>query len=123
MRFRQGSGHMGINLVVAVTDDDWVEMLRRQSNLTEMKFWAPLATNFRALQARKLFCSICTRPATPSWVVASLFLSLGCISKSRDDRRDFARPAGEAAVNVPLDVAMLKALYGSHERIKTKRRP
>ncbi len=41
---------MGINLVVAVTDDDWFEMLRRQPNLSEVNFWAPSAANFRALQ-------------------------------------------------------------------------
>ena len=46
---------MGINLVVAVTDDDWFEMLRRQPNLNEVNFWAPSASNFRALQPGELF--------------------------------------------------------------------
>jgi putative restriction endonuclease len=46
---------MGLNLVVAVTDDDWFEMLRRQSDLDEVNFWAPSATNFRALQPGELF--------------------------------------------------------------------
>lgn len=46
---------MGINLVVAVTDDDWFEMLRRQSNLGEVNFWAPSAASFRALQPGELF--------------------------------------------------------------------
>jgi putative restriction endonuclease len=46
---------MGINLVVAVTDDDWFEMLRRQPNLVEVNFWAPSAANFRALQPGELF--------------------------------------------------------------------
>jgi putative restriction endonuclease len=46
---------MGINLVVAVTDDDWFEMLRRQPNLTEVNFWAPSPVNFRALQPGELF--------------------------------------------------------------------
>ncbi len=46
---------MGINLVVAVTDNDWFEMLRRQPNLNEVNFWAPSATNFRALQPGELF--------------------------------------------------------------------
>ncbi len=46
---------MGVNLVVAVTDDDWFEMLRSQSNLTELNFWAPSAANFRALQPGELF--------------------------------------------------------------------
>ena len=46
---------MGINLVVAVTDDDWFEMLRRQPDLSEVNFWAPSAANFRALQPGELF--------------------------------------------------------------------
>lgn len=46
---------MGINLVVAVTDDDWFEMLRRQPALSEVNFWAPSASNFRALQPGELF--------------------------------------------------------------------
>ena len=46
---------MGINLVVAVTDDDWFDMLRRQPNLDEVNFWAPSAANFRALKPGELF--------------------------------------------------------------------
>jgi putative restriction endonuclease len=46
---------MGVNLVVAVTDDDWFEMLRQQPNLSEVNFWAPSAANFRALQPGELF--------------------------------------------------------------------
>ena len=46
---------MGINLVIAVTDGDWFEMLRRQPNLGEVNFWAPHATNFRALKQGELF--------------------------------------------------------------------
>lgn len=46
---------MGISLVVAVTDDDWFEMLRRQPDLSEVNFWAPSAANFRALQSGELF--------------------------------------------------------------------
>ena len=46
---------MGINLVVAVTDGDWFEMLRRQPNLSEVNFWAPSAANFRALQPGEMF--------------------------------------------------------------------
>ena len=46
---------MGINLVVAVTDDDWFEMLRRHPELDEVNFWAPSAANFRALQPGELF--------------------------------------------------------------------
>lgn len=45
----------GINLVVAVTDDDWFEMLRRRPNLGEVNFWAPSAASFRALQAGEMF--------------------------------------------------------------------
>src|ERR1700676_4990751 len=46
---------MGINLVVAVTDGDWFELLRRHSNLSEVNFWAPSAANFRALQSGEMF--------------------------------------------------------------------
>jgi putative restriction endonuclease len=46
---------MGINLVVAVTDDNWFEMLRRQPELAEVNFWAPSAANFRALHPGELF--------------------------------------------------------------------
>jgi|SRR5215471_1972271 len=46
---------MGINLVVAVTDDDWFEMLRQRTNLTEVNFWAPSAANFRALRPGEMF--------------------------------------------------------------------
>ena len=46
---------MGINLIIAVTDGDWFEMLRRQPDLAEVNFWAPSAANFRALQSGELF--------------------------------------------------------------------
>jgi len=46
---------MGINLVVAITDSDWFEMLRHQPNLSEVNFWAPSASNFLALQPGELF--------------------------------------------------------------------
>jgi putative restriction endonuclease len=46
---------MAINLVVAVTDDDWFEMLRRHPDLSEVNFWAPSAASFRALQAGEIF--------------------------------------------------------------------
>lgn len=46
---------MGINLVVAVTDGDWFEMLRHRPNLSEVNFWAPSAASFRALQPGELF--------------------------------------------------------------------
>src|SRR3954447_9246480 len=46
---------MGVNLVIAVTDDDWFEMLRRQPSLSEVNFWAPSAANFKALQPGELF--------------------------------------------------------------------
>jgi putative restriction endonuclease len=44
---------MPINLVVAVTDDDWFETLRRHR--TEVNFWAPSAANFPALEPGELF--------------------------------------------------------------------
>jgi putative restriction endonuclease len=46
---------MGINLVIAVTDGDWFELLRQQPNLSEVNFWAPSAANFRALQPGEMF--------------------------------------------------------------------
>jgi putative restriction endonuclease len=46
---------MGVHLVIAVTDGDWFEMLRRQPNLAEINFWAPSAASFRALQPGELF--------------------------------------------------------------------
>ena len=46
---------MPINLVIAVTDGGWFDMLRRQPNLAEVNFWAPSAANFRALQPGELF--------------------------------------------------------------------
>jgi putative restriction endonuclease len=46
---------MSVNLVVAVTDDDWFEMLRHRPDLGEVNFWAPSAANFRALQPGELF--------------------------------------------------------------------
>jgi putative restriction endonuclease len=45
---------MNIQLIVAVTDDDWFEMLRVQPGLTEANFWAPSGSNFRALQPGEL---------------------------------------------------------------------
>lgn len=46
---------MAVNLVVAVTDSDWFDLLRRQPNLAEVNFWAPSSVNFRALQPGELF--------------------------------------------------------------------
>ena len=46
---------MSINLVVAVTDGDWFETLRRQPDLSEVNFWAPSHKNFRALKLGELF--------------------------------------------------------------------
>lgn len=46
---------MAINLIVAVTDDDWFELLRLSPDLNEVNFWAPSAGSFRALQPGELF--------------------------------------------------------------------
>lgn len=46
---------MGINLVVAVTDSDWFETLRRRPDLAEVNFWAPSGTGFKALEPGELF--------------------------------------------------------------------
>jgi putative restriction endonuclease len=46
---------MGIRLVVAVTDREWFDHLRTISHLSEVNFWAPSATPFRALSPGELF--------------------------------------------------------------------
>lgn len=46
---------MSINLVVAVTDSDWFNMLRRRPDLSEVNFWSPSGSAFRALQPGELF--------------------------------------------------------------------
>ncbi len=46
---------MSVNIVVAVTDSDWFEMLRHQPDLSEVNFWAPSANRFQALQPGELF--------------------------------------------------------------------
>lgn len=46
---------MAINLIVAVTDGDWFQMLRRRPDLAEVNFWAPSGRSFRALQPGELF--------------------------------------------------------------------
>jgi len=46
---------MAIRIVVAVTDRDWFEELRRHPDIPEVNFWAPGATNFRALAEGELF--------------------------------------------------------------------
>ena len=56
---------MGINLVIAITDGGWFEMLRQQSNLSEVNFWAPSAANFRALQPGELFLFKLHAPTQP----------------------------------------------------------
>ena len=61
--YRVGFGHghkegqplVGINLVIAVTDGDWFELLRQKPDLSEVNFWAPSAASFRALQPGELF--------------------------------------------------------------------
>lgn len=46
---------MGVNLVVAVTDSDWFDMLRNRPDLMEVNFWAPSPKNFHALETGELF--------------------------------------------------------------------
>ena len=55
---------MGINLIIAVTDDDWFEMLRRQPDLSEVNFWAPSAANFGRSSRVSCSCSNCTHRGT-----------------------------------------------------------
>ena len=44
-----------LNLVVAVTDGEWFDLLRQTPDLDEVNFWAPSGANFRALQPGELF--------------------------------------------------------------------
>lgn len=46
---------MAIKLVVAVTDSDWFSLLRQQTLLKEVNFWAPSDKSFKALQPGELF--------------------------------------------------------------------
>jgi putative restriction endonuclease len=46
---------MGIRLVVAVTDRDWFDHLRLLPYTSEVNFWAPSATPFKALTGGELF--------------------------------------------------------------------
>src|SRR4051794_30684057 len=46
---------MPIKLVIAVTDRSWFEHLRSRPDITEVNFWSPGATSFRALEAGELF--------------------------------------------------------------------
>jgi putative restriction endonuclease len=46
---------MAVRLIVAVTDCDWFEHLRRKPDLAELNFWAPSAASFKALEPGELF--------------------------------------------------------------------
>jgi putative restriction endonuclease len=46
---------MAVRLVVAVTDGDWYDYLRRMPNLAEVNFWAPSPASFQALDPGELF--------------------------------------------------------------------
>lgn len=46
---------MSVKIVVAVTDSDWFNYLRRQPGLAEVNFWSPSPRSFRALQPGELF--------------------------------------------------------------------
>ncbi len=46
---------MAVRLVVAVTDGDWYEHLRRITDLTEVNFWSPSPATFQALAPGELF--------------------------------------------------------------------
>jgi len=46
---------MTINIVVAVTDGDWFDLLRTLPDLREVNFWAPSGACFRALRPGELF--------------------------------------------------------------------
>lgn len=46
---------MAVKLIVAVTDGDWFDQLRQEPNLSEVNFWSPSDSNFRALEPGELF--------------------------------------------------------------------
>jgi putative restriction endonuclease len=46
---------MPVRLIVAVTDGDWFDQLRRMPDLAEVNFWSPSDSTFRALQPGELF--------------------------------------------------------------------
>jgi len=46
---------MALNLVVAVTDFEWFSALGTLPGLSEVNFWAPSATSFKALREGELF--------------------------------------------------------------------
>jgi putative restriction endonuclease len=46
---------MAIKLIIAVTDGDWFEQLRQQPNVSEVNFWSPSDSSFRALEPGELF--------------------------------------------------------------------
>lgn len=46
---------MGINLIVAVTDEDWFNLLRAEHSIDEVNFWSPSPRSFQALRPGELF--------------------------------------------------------------------
>ncbi len=46
---------MSVNLVIAVTDNNWFKYLSRRTSLTEVNFWTPSEKRFRALRPGELF--------------------------------------------------------------------
>jgi len=54
-KLREREVLMTIKLVVAVTDDEWFELLRGRPNLSEVNFWTPSAVKFRALRPGEMF--------------------------------------------------------------------
>jgi putative restriction endonuclease len=46
---------MSVRLIIAVTDGDWFDQLRRIPNLSEVNFWSPSDSSFRALEPGELF--------------------------------------------------------------------
>lgn len=46
---------MAVKLIVAITDGDWFEQLRQQPNVSEVNFWSPSDSSFRALEPGELF--------------------------------------------------------------------
>jgi len=46
---------MPVRLIVAVTDGEWFDQLRQRPGISEVNFWSPSDTGFRALQSGEFF--------------------------------------------------------------------
>lgn len=64
---------VSIKMVIAVTDNAWLETLRGIPSLDEANFWAPTATNFKSLTEGELFLFKPKAPAPNKIVGGGVF--------------------------------------------------